>query len=279
MADSECNAGLDGQGWLAQLQLCFAARGGRTYLARRQHSGPLLVQRPFHPEGNACHTYIVHPPGGVVGGDELTLQVEADAGSHVLLTTPAATKFYRSDGRLARQTQLITANGAIVEWLPQEAIFYRGARVRSETRIQLAPGSTFIGWEIPCLGLPACEELFDSGELQLNLELWLAHKPLLIDRMRLSGSSAARTASWGLRGYTSVGTLLAYPADRAAIELARSVVATDAELAVTLVDDVLVCRCVGAQAEPVKRTFIAIWQLLRPELVGCSAVLPRIWAT
>ena len=121
----------DNEGWLAHLRMRFAAREGRTYLAERHHVGPLLVQRPFHPEPNTCHAYIVHPPGGVVGGDRLELEVEAGAGSHVLLTTPAATKFYRSGGKLARQVQGVDAADAIVEWLPQETIFYRGATVRS----------------------------------------------------------------------------------------------------------------------------------------------------
>ncbi|HEY4367451.1 MAG TPA: urease accessory protein UreD [Steroidobacteraceae bacterium] len=269
----------DEQGWLAQLRLQFAVRDGRTFLAQRSHVGPLLVQRPFYPEAGTCHAYIVHPPGGVVGGDRLELQVVADAGSHVVLTTPAATKFYRSAGKVAYQAQQIDAGEAIVEWLPQETIFYRGAIVRSETRVQLAPGGKFIGWEIPCFGMPSRHEPFDAGELRLNLELWLDAAPLLIDRMRISGGGESRTAPWGLGGHQAVGTLLAYPADREAIALARSVTTANAEVAVTLVDGVLVCRCVAAQAETVKHLFIAIWQLLRPHLLSLPAVLPRIWRT
>ena len=269
----------DNEGWLAHLRMRFAAREGRTYLAERHHVGPLLVQRPFHPEANACHAYIVHPPGGVVGGDRLELEVEAGAGSHVLLTTPAATKLYRSGGKLARQVQRVDAADAVVEWLPQETIFYRGATVRSETIIQLRGSSKFIGWEIPCFGMPARQEVFDAGELRLNLELWLDQAPLLVDRMRICGSDESRTSPWGLGGHQAVGTLLAYPADGKALELARSATAPRAELAVTLVDGVLVCRCVAEQAEAVKHLFITIWQLLRPCLLGRPAVLPRIWRT
>lgn len=266
-------------GWLAQLRLRFAAREGRTYLAQRQHLGPLLVQRPFYPEANACHVYIVHPPGGVVGGDRLELQVDAGAGSHVLLTTPAATKFYRSAGQFARQLQHLDAEAAAIEWLPQETIFYRGAAVRSETIVRLRSHSKFIGWEILCFGMPACRETFDEGELRLNLELWLDDAPLLVDRMRISGCDESRTSLWGLGGHQALGTLLAYPADGQAVDLARSVTAPNAEIAVTLVDGVLVCRCVAEQAETVKHLFIAIWQLLRPRLLGRPAVLPRIWRT
>src|SRR5689334_13378367 len=102
-------------GWEASLDLEFAARGARTILARRASVGPLVVQRPFYPEGGVAHVYLVHPPGGVVGGDQLRLRVVAEEGAHALLTTPAATKFYRSDGRVARQRQEIVADGATVE--------------------------------------------------------------------------------------------------------------------------------------------------------------------
>lgn len=267
------------EGWQADLRLRFARRGAHTYLAHRQHAGPLLVQRPFHPEPNACHAYIVHPPGGVVGGDQLRLQVDVDDGAHALLTTPAAAKFYRSDGKIARQSQTLAVGRGIVEWLPQETIFYRDAIVRSETLVRLSPGAKFMGWEIPCLGLPARSEPFDSGDLRLHLELWLDNVPLLIDRQRIVGASEARTAPWGLAGHQAIGTLLAYPANRALVELARSTISEQAEFAVTLVDEVLVCRCVSNQGEPVRQVFIKLWQALRPQLLDCPAVLPRIWAT
>jgi urease accessory protein len=265
--------------WQAQLQLGFASRAGKTYLARRLHSGPLLVQRPFYPEGSPCHTYIVHPPGGVVGGDELRLDVDAAPGSHVLLTTPAAAKFYRSDGRTARQMQTLRAEGAAIEWLPQESIFYPAARVRSTTRIELATRSRFIGWEMACLGLPARDEPFDAGELRLHLELCVDGAPLLIDRLRLSGAESALGASWGLAGHIALGTLLAYPAERTALEAVRDIQVERVELAATLVDKVLVVRCLAQQAESIRRAFIQAWQRLRPQLLDRAAVLPRIWAT
>jgi urease accessory protein len=267
-----------GQGWRARLELDFAVREGRTFLAKRKHIGPLVVQRAFHPEGDTCHAYIVHPPGGIVGGDELRLDVTAAANTQVLLTTPAATKFYRSAGEWAQQVQHIDVQQAQFEWLPQETIFYPGSRVRSQTRIDVHGGSTFVGWEIPCLGLPARGQPFDVGDLQLNLELWRDDVPLLIDRMRLTGQSAARNARWGLAGFEALGTLLAYPATRAHLDLVRAT-PTDFESASTLVDGVLICRALAPQAEPIKHWFIQLWKRLRPQLLSRPAHLPRIWAT
>lgn len=261
-------------GWRARLELTFARAAGRTRIVNRAHHGPLLVQRPFYPEGDVCHTYIVHPPGGVVGGDELQLQVETKDEAHALLTTPAAAKFYRSDGRTARQEQTLRADGAMLEWLPQESIFYPDARVRGVTRIELASRARFIGWEIACLGLPARKQPFERGELHLHLELWVSGSPLLIDRLRISADNR-----WGLGGHESIGTLLAYPATRAMVDAVRSLQPADVELGVTLVDEVLVCRALAAQAEPIKRAFIECWKTLRPPLLDRPAVPPRIWAT
>jgi len=275
-----------------------AAPQTRTRLVERHHKGPLIVQRPFYPEGDPCHVYLVHPPGGVVGGDELRIDVQVDADAHALITTPAATKFYRCDGRHSMQTQELRATGAALEWLPQENIFYRGADVRIATRVQVDAESRFIGWEINCLGLPARGEPFDAGALRLDLELWrspvtseplpirsgpfcyeMGSVPIFLDRLRLTGESRSRGAAWGLAGQEAVGTLLATPATRAQVESIRELVADERYAAVSLVDGVLVLRALAPQAEAVRKLFIAAWQRLRPAIIGRDAVLPRIWNT
>ena len=126
-------------GWRASLRLALRAANGRTVLAERAHEGPLVVQRPFYPEGPVCHLYLVHPPGGVAGGDHLSLQLQLDPGAQGVLTTPAATKIYRSFGaRIARVEQHLEVNDATLEWLPQETIVFRGARARLSTQVQLS---------------------------------------------------------------------------------------------------------------------------------------------
>lgn len=267
--------------WQAELRLRFTRRahGSRTVLSTRQHRGPLVVQRPFHPEGDPCHTYIVHPPGGVVGGDQLEVHVQVHRAAHALVTTPAATKFYRSRGVCASLRQQLQAAESTLEWLPQENIYYRGCRVHNSTRIDVGAGSRFVGWEIGCLGLPARGEKFDDGELRLDFELWRGAAPVLIDRMRLDGCSPARDARWGLDGREAIGTLLATPATAAHVEIIRPLLAEMPQATVTLVDGVLVMRALAAQGEAVRALFIAAWRLLRPAIIGRVAVDPRIWAT
>src|SRR6478735_7509296 len=92
-------------GWRATLTLGFERRAERTVLARREHDGPLVVQKSLHPEGpGTCHAIVVHPPSGLVGGDELELRVGVGRDAHALLTTPGAGRFYRSAGATASQS-------------------------------------------------------------------------------------------------------------------------------------------------------------------------------
>jgi urease accessory protein len=145
--------------WHAQLRLELERRDGRTILARSTHEGPLRVQRPFYPEGKdgPCHIYVLHPPGGVVSGDRLLVDVRAGEGSEVLLTTPGATKLYRArgDDDATLVQRFTVAEGARVEWLPPETIAYDGTVARVSTEVELAETSSYVGWEILCLGRPA----------------------------------------------------------------------------------------------------------------------------
>lgn len=268
-------------GWQAELELGFAGRGGRTALAHRRHLGPLRVQRPFYPEGGVCHVYVVHPPGGVVGGDRLELRFEANQGAHALLTTPAAGKFYRSGERPQRQSVDIALRGATLEWLPQETIYYPGATVRQSLQVRLDAASRFIGWDIGCLGLPARGEVF-SGSVAQGFELWLGERPLLLEQLRLDDAAGTLRASWGLASFPVLGTFAAYPAAPADLEAALNVAAVEeaeGRCGLSLVDGVLVGRCLARHADRAKRLFETLWQELRPRLLGRPAHAPRIWAT
>ena len=122
--------------WEARLALDIARRGDRSLLARRSHSGPLVVQKALHPEGpGVCQAVVIHPPGGIAGGDRLALAIDVGERAHGQLTTPGATKWYRSTGAAARQTlDARVGTGGTLEWLPQEAIVFDGARAEQRRR-------------------------------------------------------------------------------------------------------------------------------------------------
>ena len=201
----------DSSAWEAELSLGFAQRGDKTVLARREHKGPLTVQRPFYPEGGVCHVYLLHPPGGVVAGDQLSITATVEPDAQALITTPAAGKFYRSGGGEARQTvNLKVSENASLEWLPQETIVYEGAQLNSSMNIDLAEHAHFIGWEILALGRPAAGEGFENGAASLNWRISRAGRLLYLERLRLDAE--AFQARWGLFGHSACGTLFVYPA-------------------------------------------------------------------
>lgn len=268
-------------GWQARLDLTFAERAGRTVLTRKQQSGPLTVQRPFYPEGGPCHCYLLHPPGGVVGGDRLEIHVEVRDRAHALLTTPGAAKFYRSSGARAEQAQrLMVEAGGVLEWLPQEGIVFPGARLRLTTEVDLEPGARFMGWEVLSFGRPAIGERFHCGVADLGLSVRRAGVPLLLERLRLSDGEGLDAVS-GLRGHPVSGTLVASGAEKGDLEALRDGRHPDAGLlwGATLLDDLLVVRCLAGGVEPVHRLFRSIWGILRPRLFGAPVCPPRIWAT
>ncbi len=199
------------EGWKAKLYLKFIEENNKTVLKKRSHQGPLQVQKAFYPEvGGACHVYILHPPGGVVGGDSFDVKIEVDPNAKVLVTTPAAGKFYRSAGDEAYQQQTITvADHGVLEWFPSENIFFPGAKVKLETRIDLSSQSHFIGWDIMCLGRPSIGEVFSEGTLIQKLEIFRNGCAVRLDRLLINESDLILDAKWGLGGKPVMGSFFA----------------------------------------------------------------------
>ncbi len=266
------------EGWQAQLDLEFGLSHKKTILTQRRHSGPLTIQRPFYPEGDVCHLYILHPPGGVVASDSLTINVQAQANSSALITTPAATKFYRSDGATARQTVNIkVAEGATFEWVPQETIMYEGAKVRSDICVELAANARFIGWEVQVLGRPAANEGFATGEVHLNWLIYRAEQLFYQERIKLD--ARAFMARWGLNNHSALGTLFVYPVLPVHLAAVQELIGEQSGRGVTLIDNLLICRALDERADRLRGFFQQVWALLRPEVLQRSACEPRIWAT
>jgi urease accessory protein len=278
------SASLERAGWQAHLSLRFARLEGRTQLVHRAHRGPLMVQRPFHPEGAPCHVYLIHPPGGVVGGDQVQLEAYVAPGAHALLTTPGAGKFYRRGvAPPARVGQILRIEQGTLEWLPQENIYYPDAEVEVSTQVHLHGMARFIGWEMACLGLPSRAATLEAGCVRQRLELWRDGKPLWMERTTLDAERLrSRT---GARGDPALGVWLAHPATALDLDGARAALAVGdgggagTSLACTLVDGTLICRGHASRMDRLRGAFTRLWQVLRPSLIGLAAVPPRIWAT
>ena len=272
-------------GWRAQLKLGLEHRHGRTRLHRRWHQGPLRVQKAFYPrwpgaEENGCQVVILHPPGGVVGGDRLLIDVEAGPGSRALITTPGATKFYRSAGPEAVQSvRLSVAGEATLEWAPQETILFDGSRSRMQTRVELKAGAGFLGWEITALGRPAARAPFSTGICRQAFEIEREGRSLWVDRSEHRGGGESLEGRWGLGGHAAVGTMVCTGGAEPTLVAAREVLAAfsgdDRLAAATRKGELLILRALAPETRPIFDLFAG----LRETLLGERTPPARIWAT
>ena len=267
--------------WQARLSLRYKNSKDKTVISHKQHYGPLTVQKPFYPEKEVCHTYLLHPPGGVVGGDQLNIHVDVEPEAHALITTPASGKFYRCDDRHATQIQdLNVAEQGILEWLPQESILFDHAKVHAHTQVTLSADAKFCGWEIFCLGRPASDEQYDHGFYRQVFEISRDSEKIFIERSRLDGSSEILTGAWGMQSFTVLGVMVVTSANTDMLLKAREAKEVKQGIAgVTLIKDLLICRCLGQQGIEVREYFTRVWQQLRPDWIDKKAIEPRIWYT
>lgn len=271
--------------WKAALKLRFARNfTNETILAQRQHSGPLVVQKPLYPEGRSiCHVILLHPPGGVAGGDQLRVDVDVGADAHALLTTPGAGKWYKANGAEASQhLDFQLQENAILEWLPQESIVYDAAQPAWYTNVNLAETSSYAGWEITCLGRQACGEKFRAGHLRQSLKIFRSSRLIWGEHANLNGGDDLMVSPAGLRDCPVYATFVvaAGATPPQLLESCRGVVSLDdGRVGVTALPEIFVGRYLGHSAQAARNYFEGLWAVLRSHYAGVTAQRPRIWNT
>lgn len=274
--------------WQAQLTIDYTLEQQRT-VARHRHSGPLRVLQSLYPQGAAiCHNVLVHPPGGLVGGDTLDLRISANDRAHGLLTTPGATRFYRSVGEPALQhTHIHLADQARLEWLPLESIAYNQCRAENHLTLTLEPQAELLGWDITALGLPQSGLAFVQGSLLQHIEVpgvWLERGRIDATDVRLMNGPTGLAGQRCLAALFFVsGTALQRHRREAALEVAREILAASAlngTAGVTCPNpQVMVLRVLSPLVEPASHLLRQVWLAWRSQLWQLPAVSPRIWAT
>lgn len=271
--------------WLGKLNLRFDRRDSCSYLGFREHIGPLVMQKTLHPEGpSVCHGVLVHPPGGVAGGDQLKLNIEVSDKASALITTPGAGKWYKANHHQARQElQFKVGKGASLEWLPQENILFDGADVNLQANIELEEGACFSGWDILCLGRQAQKEVWQKGAFQQRFQVKRLGKLQWLEQAKLTPDHPLMRSLIGMEGNKVVGTfiVLAGQLPEAILEQCRQIKPNEASAVtgVSALPAVFVARYVGNVSQAAKLYFESLWQLLRPWYLNRAAVRPRIWNT
>ena len=274
--------------WQASLDLAFKKQNKRSYLAKNLHVGPLVLQKTLHPEGeDVCHGVIIHPPGGVAGGDELTLNVNVDQYAHALLTTPGAGKWYKANGQQATQhLSFILQKEACLEWLPQENILFDGAQVKFSSEIHLAEDARYASWEILCFGRQAQHEIWKSGSLHQDLTIRRDAALIWNERNNLKPDNKLLASIVGMHGNAvsasfviAAGTLPASILAACREVQPKLDLDAQAKYGVTALPHIFSARYVGQSAQCARRYFEALWQILRPWYAGREVTKPRIWST
>lgn len=272
---------------LATLALGFGQDGDATRLTKREHFGPLRVQKALYPEGpSVAQAIIVHPPGGVVGGDELKMHVQVDDGAQVLLSTPGAAKWYRGNGHVSRQqVDIRVSAGAALEWLPQETILYDQADVSFDNRIELEGNARYLGCEILCFGRTASGERFAQGRVRQRLSIRVDGKLLWLEQGTLHGGSDAMQGPLGLARHTICASMVCVggPLKRDVLEQLRNacapLAANAGRFGATQMKSLISVRYLGDSSEVARHVMLTAWQVLRPALLAREATELRIWNT
>ena len=274
--------------WHGSLELRYRKRDGRT-VVRDRHDGPLRVLKSLYPEGDdICHNVLVHPPGGMVGGDTLSIDIAIGPAAHALLTTPGATRFYRTTGAAAAQSvRAVVAATARLEWLPLETIAYSGCVAENRARFALEAGAEMVGWDVTALGLPASRQPFEQGCFEQAIEIagcWL-------DRGRVSGDDRRLLDSplgWNGRRvlatlWFAAGSPLTDGRRDALLDVARSESqrhALNPRAGATAPHaNVVVFRALADRVEPAMDLLRSIWVGWRRAAWRLEAAGPRVWLT
>jgi urease accessory protein len=266
------------------LGLAFELRSGRTVLTGRRFTLPLQALEPVDLDGTGAATlFLLNPTGGVLGGDRLETRVDLGAGGRVCLSTPSATRVYRSAGLPAVQRMIFRIEeGAALEYVPDHVIPSPGARLIQSVEVDLAPGASAILCDAWAAGRAARGEawrfdLLDSGTVVRDRE-GLVFK----DRVALSGARG-----WGGLGaaegmpYAATVACLA-PSHAGLDELvadlasALAVAAPDASAGVTaLARGGVVARILAPSAPALQRAVEAGWVCCRAGLWGLGPLSLR----
>ena len=268
--------------------ICIETRRerGSTRLSALQHEGPLRIQRPFSQDDGSCHIYLIHPPGGVVGGDALFVEFEGHENTNTLITSSAASKFYSCEAGLPKQhiSQNLTVNkGSLLEWVPHENIFFEGSKTQLHNKIMMSNESRFFGWEIMVLGRLESDKTSFGGTLRSATTI--TKNDRLIHRDFFEYSPGMDRCSWGLNGQRVIGSLIATSAYIEDEEFARLFSDIKKKLGsssfgATRKKGLFLLRYLGSSVEECKNGFNAARDALHQSealMFGCHGVRPRIW--
>jgi urease accessory protein len=168
------------------LDLRFERRLGRTALGRCRFKLPLQALTLTELADGTPYLMLLNPTGGVVGGDFLFTQIIQEADTRVCLTTPSATRVYRTRAQPAvQETQIVIGEGAVLEYLPDHVIPYRDSEFRQSLRVEMGHGSRAVFWDALAAGRVSRGERWNFHEVDSRIEISLHGRAVFLNRIRI----------------------------------------------------------------------------------------------
>ncbi len=191
-----------------ELVLAYESRDGQTISTHSRCSHPWYAFPPVYLDDTGCATtFLGNPSGGFVGGDTCSLRATLGRDTHVLFTTPSATRIYRTDTRPASQAIDVTVGpNAILEWLPEPAIPFAGSRFEQRITIRLGTGGSLLLWDAMAAGRIARGERWMFSRFSNHIRVTLSDKRSLEERYALAPTSHHGCLTFD-QGWNYVGSL------------------------------------------------------------------------
>ncbi len=256
---------------------------GITRLADLHQRDPCRAMFPQYEADDIKQAVLVTTSGGLTGGDRLAISIAAEPGARAFVTTQAAEKIYRSTGALTEiAVSLRLAEGAWLEWLPQETILFEGARFRRDTAVHVRRDARLIAGEIVVFGRIERGERLETARYFDRWRLYRDDALLWADALSLSDSpQRALGHPAGFGGAVAAALVVfAAPDDAAFIDRARTWIGGSASRgAVTVVNGLLVARFLGNSTAELRGDVARYWCALRAAAATLPSQLPRTWYT
>jgi len=264
------------------VRLRVDARNGKTRLADLYQQAPLRAFFPNEAGTPGLEAVLANVAGGLVGGDQLSVRIEAADGATALVTTQAAEKVYRSAGPAVRiDCELAVSGGAELAWMPQATILFDGANLERRTRLSVEPGASLLGGEVVAYGRAGSGERLAAGRLRDVWEVRREGRLVWVDRVAVEDWRVVRDNPACLAG-ARASALLVHASDDAAARLqtARAILDDTADAVasgVTTIGGLLVARWLGRDAKALLDAYTAFWRRYRA-IADAPGRIPRIWA-
>ena len=255
-------------------------RNGRTEIDPHSWRIPFQWQG-YHYQDHDDEPFmlLLNSAGGFVEGDVSEFHAALDANTRALFTTTASAKFYKClEYKTSREiVDILVGPGALLEYLPDEAIPFEHSRVQRINRITMDQSSRMFATDMISAGRIhyGDGEVFDFDSLISEFEIRLGERTIALDRLRATTPEAIAALPRLWHGAFHMATVFAYAPDlpRGMEDevLANCADVPETETGVSRIENLVILRILSVETWQAHEAIYNAWQALRPAVAGKPA--------